>query len=102
MVLKTLLNPGDEVLTFAPFFGEYRSYVGNYDGVLKVVPANTETFQPNLEVFGEMITEKTKAVIVNSPNNPSGVIYSEETIKELAAILCEKEKLCIKNVSGLF
>ena len=92
VVLKTLLNPGDEVLTFAPFFGEYRSYVGNYDGVLKVVPANTETFQPNLEVFGEMITEKTKAVIVNSPNNPSGVIYSEETIKELAAILCEKEK----------
>ena len=53
VVLKTLLNPGDEVLTFAPFFGEYRSYVGNYDGVLKVVPANTETFQPNLEVFGE-------------------------------------------------
>ena len=62
VVLKTLLNPGDEVLTFAPFFGEYRSYVGNYDGVLKVVPANTETFQPNLEVFGEMITEKTKTI----------------------------------------
>lgn len=92
VILKTLLNPGDEVLTFAPFFGEYRSYVGNYDGILKVVPANTETFQPDLKTFGTMITEKTKAVIINSPNNPTGVIYSEETIQELARILCEKEQ----------
>lgn len=92
VAFKTLLNPGDEVLVFAPFFGEYRSYVGNYDGVLKVVPANTETFQPNLQVFENMITEKTKAVIVNSPNNPSGVVYSEATIQEMARILCEKEK----------
>lgn len=92
VIFKTLLNPGDEVLVFAPFFGEYRSYVGNYDGVLKVVPANTQTFQPNLEVFESMLTEKTKAVIVNSPNNPSGVVYSEQTIQEMAAILCKKEK----------
>lgn len=92
VILKTLLNPGDEVITFAPFFGEYRSYVGNYDGILKVVPANTETFQPDLATFGTMITEKTKAVIINSPNNPTGVIYSEETIQELAKILREKEQ----------
>lgn len=92
VILKTLLNPGDEVITFAPFFGEYRSYVGNYDGILKVVPANTETFQPDLATFGTMITEKTKAVIINSPNNPTGVIYSEETIRELAKILREKEQ----------
>ncbi|MDO5344378.1 MAG: pyridoxal phosphate-dependent aminotransferase [Lachnospiraceae bacterium] len=92
VVFKTILNPGDEVLVFAPFFGEYRAYAGNYDGVLKVVPANTETFQPNLTAFEAMITVKTKAVIVNSPNNPSGVIYSEDTIKKLAQILEEKEK----------
>lgn len=92
VIFKTLLNPGDEVLVFAPFFGEYRSYVGNYDGVLKVVPADTETFQPNLALFEAMITEKTKAVIVNSPNNPSGVVYSEDTIRKLAHILCKKER----------
>ena len=92
VILKTLLNPGDEVVVFAPFFGEYRSYVENYDGVLKVVPADTETFQPNLKVFETMITGRTKAVIVNSPNNPSGVVYSEDTIKELARILCAKEQ----------
>lgn len=92
VVFKTLLNPGDEVLVFAPFFGEYRAYVGNYDGVLKVVPADTETFQPNLKEFAKQITPRTKAVIVNSPNNPSGVIYSEETIHQMARILEEKEK----------
>ncbi len=92
VILKTLLNPGDEVLTFAPFFGEYRSYVSNYDGVLVVVSPNTETFQPNLEEFEEKLTARTKAVIVNSPNNPTGVIYSEETIVKLAGILRKKQK----------
>lgn len=92
VILKTLLNPGDEVLTFAPYFGEYRSYVGNYDGVLVVVSPNTETFQPNLVEFEEKITEKTKAVIINTPNNPTGVVYSEDTIKKLAAILEKKQQ----------
>ncbi|MDO4521839.1 MAG: pyridoxal phosphate-dependent aminotransferase [Eubacteriales bacterium] len=92
VICKTLLNPGDEVLTFAPYFGEYRSYVSNYDGVLKAVPANTIDFQPNLEQFSEMITEKTKAVIVNSPNNPTGVVYSEETIVKMAEILRGKQR----------
>lgn len=92
VILKTLLNPGEEVLTFAPYFGEYRSYVANYDGVLKAVPANTETFQPNLKKLEEMIGPKTKALIVNTPNNPTGVIYSEETIVRLAQILEEKQK----------
>lgn len=87
VVMKSLLNPGDEVIAFAPFFGEYRAYVGNYDGVLKVVPAETETFQPNLEAFAGMLTVRTKGVIVNSPNNPAGVIYSEETIRKLSEIL---------------
>lgn len=90
VICKTILNPGDEVITFAPYFGEYRSYVGNYDANLVVISPNTETFQPGLEEFEQKITAKTKAVIVNSPNNPSGVVYSEETIKKMADILNKK------------
>lgn len=92
VILKTLINPGDEVICFAPYFVEYNSYVANYDGKVVVISPNTETFQPNLVEFAEKITAKTKAVIVNSPNNPTGVVYSEETIKELAAILEAKQK----------
>lgn len=92
VALKILLNPGDEVITFAPYFGEYRSYTANFDGVLVAISPDTETFQPKLDEFAEKITAKTKAVIVNTPNNPTGVIYSEETIKKMAAILEEKQK----------
>ncbi|MBQ7555545.1 pyridoxal phosphate-dependent aminotransferase [bacterium] len=92
ITLKALLNPGDEVITFAPFFGEYRNYVANFDGELVVVPPNTETFQPDLSAFRELIRPQTKAVIINSPNNPTGVVYSEETIKRLSAILEDKQK----------
>lgn len=92
VILKSLLNPGDEVIAFAPYFGEYRSYTNNFDGVLVEVSPNTETFQPKLDEFEEKITAKTKAVIVNTPNNPTGVVYSEETIKELAAIMEKKQK----------
>lgn len=92
VVLKTLLNPGDEVIVFAPYFGEYRSYVANYDGKLVVVAPDTNTFQPNLTEFEKLITNRTKAVIVNSPNNPSGVVYSEETVKKIASILEAKQK----------
>lgn len=91
VVFKTLLNPGDEVITFAPFFGEYNSYASNYDAKLVIVPPNTVDFQPNLELFRDLITERTKAVIVNSPNNPTGVVYSEATILKLAEILREKQ-----------
>ena len=92
VILKTILNPSEEVIAFAPFFGEYRNYVSNFDGVLVAITPNTETFQPNLKEFEEKITTNTKAVIVNTPNNPTGVVYSEETIKELAAILEKKQK----------
>ena len=91
IIFKTLLNPKDEVITFAPFFGEYRNYVKNYDGELVTVSPNTINFQPNLEEFKEKITPKTKAVIINSPNNPTGVIYSEETIIKLSEILADKQ-----------
>ena len=92
VILKTLLNPGDEVIAIAPYFGEYNSYVSNFDGKLVVVSPNTETFQPNLTELEEKLTARTKAVIVNSPNNPTGVIYSEETIQEMAEILRKKQK----------
>ena len=92
VILKVLLNPGDEVIAFAPFFGEYRNYVSNFDGNMVVISPDTATFQPKLDEFEEKITNKTKVVIVNSPNNPSGVIYSEETFEKMAAILEKKEK----------
>ena len=92
VILKALLNPGDEVITFAPYFGEYRSYVDNYDGVLVEVSPNTVNFQPKLDEFERKITPKTRAVIVNTPNNPTGVVYSEETIQKMTAILEAKQK----------
>ena len=92
VILKTLLDPGDEVITFAPFFGEYRNYVSNFDGKLVEISPNTVDFQPNLAEFEGKITPKTKAVIINSPNNPTGVVYSEQTIKESAKILDQKQK----------
>lgn len=92
VILKVLLNPGDEVVAFAPFFGEYTNYVANYDGKLVVVPPNAPTFQPNLKEFEKRLTARTKAVIVNSPNNPTGVVYTEDTIGRMAEILEEKQK----------
>ena len=92
VILKTLLNPQDEVIVFAPFFGEYRNYVSNFDGMLVEISPNTENFQPKLDEFTSKITAKTKAVIVNTPNNPTGVVYSEETIQKLAVIMEEKQK----------
>ena len=92
VILKSLINPGDEVIAFAPYFGEYRSYTDNYDGVLIEISPNTIDFQPKLDEFEEKITQKTKAVIVNTPNNPTGVVYSEETIQKMASILEKKQK----------
>jgi aspartate aminotransferase len=91
VIFKTLLDPGDEVIAIAPFFVEYRAYVGNYDGKLVVVNADQNTFQPDLAALEQAITPKTKAIIVNTPNNPTGVVYSEETIQKMAAVLEAKE-----------
>lgn len=91
-LLRSLLEEGDEVLCFAPYFGEYRSYVMNFGGVLKVVPADFETFQLNLEEMKEYITPRTKAVILNNPNNPSGVIYKQAVLERLQELLAEAER----------
>lgn len=90
--LKAIIDPGDEVLTFAPYFVEYKNYVANYDGVLNTVLTDHETFQPDLNALSKAVGERTKALIINSPNNPSGVIYSEETIRGIAEILESKQK----------
>ena len=92
IIFKTILDPGDEVIVFAPFFGEYRQYAANFDAQIVTVQPDTETFQPDLADFEAKITEKTKALIVNTPNNPTGVIYKPETMKEIAAILERKQK----------
>lgn len=92
VILKTILNPGEEVIVFAPYFLEYGAYVRNYDGVLVEISPDTTIFQPNLAEFEQKITPKTRAVIVNTPHNPTGVVYSEETIKKLSAILEAKQK----------
>ncbi|MBP3384773.1 MAG: pyridoxal phosphate-dependent aminotransferase [Firmicutes bacterium] len=91
IALKTILNPGEEVVIFSPYFLEYNWYVMNYDGV--VVPCETdENFMPDLERFEAAITEKTRAVLINSPHNPTGVIYSEEVIRGIASVMDRKQK----------
>lgn len=90
--LRAVTTAGDEVLTFAPCFSEYFPYVNGSGAVLKVVPANTESFQINFDAFEEMLSEKTAAVLINTPNNPSGVVYSAKTLEHLADLLRKKEK----------
>ncbi|MBE5997365.1 MAG: pyridoxal phosphate-dependent aminotransferase [Lachnospiraceae bacterium] len=92
IVLKSLLNPGDEAITFTPYFGEYRSYVGNYDGVLVESPVDGVTFQPDLDALAENVTDRTRVVIINSPNNPTGVVYTEESIRGVAEVMEAKQK----------
>ena len=87
---RLVTEPGDEILSFAPFFPEYHPYVDLTGAVLKVVPPDTENFQINFEAFEAMITEKTMAILINTPNNPSGVVYSTATVKKLAQVLTEK------------
>lgn len=90
--VRCVTQPGDEVLTFAPYFPEYNPYINLTGAQLQVVPANTENFQINFEAFEGMLTEKVAAVLINTPNNPSGMVYSTDTIKRLAAIMTEKSK----------
>ncbi len=88
--VRCVSEPGDEILTFAPYFPEYGPYVNLTGATLKVVPADTESFQINFEVFEEMLTQKVAAVLINTPNNPSGMVYSSETLRRLAGIMTKK------------
>ncbi len=90
--LRAVTKPNDEVLTFAPFFPEYHQYVNQTGAVLKIVPANTKDFQINFEAFENMLNKNVTAVLINTPNNPSGIVYSTKTIKKLAEILEKKQK----------
>ena len=93
VILKTVLDPGDEVITFTPFFSEYRFYAANYGAELVMAATDPVTFMPDTKDLAEKITAKTKALIINNPNNPTGVVYGEEEIKAVAAVLEEaKEK----------
>ena len=90
--LRAVTKPGDEVLTFAPFFPEYGPYVTGTGAKLTVVPANTEDFQINFTAFEDMLTENVMAVLINTPNNPSGVVYSRETLERLAQVMTDKQR----------
>lgn len=92
IVFKSILNPNDEVIVFAPYFSEYNNYIENYNGIVKIVSPNFDTFEPNLSELENKITSKTKAILINTPNNPTGVVYSEKIIKELVDILKRKQK----------
>lgn len=92
VLLKSILNPEDEVIVFAPYFVEYLFYIENASGKPIIVPTDTSTFEPSLELLAKSITDKTKAIIINSPNNPTGVIYSEKILTKMAALLAEKEQ----------
>jgi len=90
VVLKTVLNQGDEVIIFAPYFVEYRYYIDNHGGIAKVLPTD-EQFIPRLDTLETAIGTKTKALIINSPNNPTGVVYSEDFLHRLGELLHKKE-----------
>lgn len=92
IIFKSILNPNDEVIVFAPYFMEYNNYISGYDGKVVVVSPNTKDFQPNLEEFESKITEKTKAVLINTPNNPTGVIYKKDVLEKMAEILNKKQQ----------
>ena len=90
VILKAILNPGEEVIVFAPYFVEYLNYIGNHGGIPRIVPTD-EKFLPRLDLLEAAITKKTRAVIINSPNNPTGVVYSESLMKQIGNLLQKKE-----------
>ena len=90
-VLRAVLDPGDEVIILAPFFMEYMSYIDNHNGIPVIVPTIINTFMPDLDKISAAVTSKTKAIIINSPNNPSGVVYSAEVLDRLNALLLAQD-----------
>ena len=92
VVFKTILNPGEEVIIFSPYFVEYEFYIDNHGGKPVVIPTEAGTFEPDADALEKAVGPMTKAVLVNSPNNPTGVVYSEKKLREIAAVLEKKEK----------
>jgi len=92
VALKTVLNPGEEVIILTPYFVEYKFYIDNHGGVPVEVWTDRETFQLNLTAIENAITHKTRAIIICSPNNPTGVIYPAESLRKLGELLRRKEK----------
>ena len=92
MLCNTLLDAGDEVVTFAPYFWEYKSYVETFYGRLVPAQCNMETLKPDPETLKEALSEKTKFVLINTPNNPTGAVYTPESLRQVAQILEEKQK----------
>jgi len=92
VALKAIVDPGDEIIVFAPYFGEYDNYISNVDGKAVVIPPNPPSFQPNIDALEKAVGARTKAVIVNSPNNPTGAVYGAETLKSLGDLLRRKSK----------
>jgi len=92
VVLKTILNPGEEVIVLAPYFAEYLFYIDNHGGIPVIVDTDRETFQPDAEKIHDAITPKTRAIIINSPNNPSGVIYSRRSVESISEVIEKRQK----------
>lgn len=92
IILKSIINPGDEVIVFSPYFVEYKNYINNYDGKIVEVMCDKNTFLPDLNIFEKAINKNTKAVIINTPNNPTGVVYSEDIIQNISKILNKKQE----------
>ena len=92
VIIKTLVDPNDEVLIFSPYFVEYLFYIDNHNAKHKIVPTN-QNFLPNINALAKSITKKTKMIIINSPNNPTGVVYSEDVLSSIGKTIQEKEKL---------
>jgi len=90
VVLKAILNQGDEVIIFAPYFPEYINYIDNHNGILRILPTD-EQFIPKLDALEVALGPRTRAVLINSPNNPSGAVYSEDVLHELGELLTKKE-----------
>ena len=93
ITMNAILNEGEEIIALAPFFPEYRVFCEKAGGVLKVVPCNTKDFQIDFEALENAISKKTKGIIINSPNNPTGVVFKEDTIVRLANLLNKKHFL---------
>ena len=98
VTLKTILNPGEEVIILTPFFVEYKFYVDNHGGTTTEVWTDPETFQPNIDAIEEAITDNTRAIIINSPNNPTGAVYSAETLEALGQMLERKQAELNRNI----